>query len=220
MSSWFFLATALFLLAFSAFSPLLHKSDRAKLKVFLKFLRARAAVGGLEGDGMTAWALAPSVGSKVKSFGSQMESLHRSQFSQDKLWARLGCANTCLSQRLWENHRRRAQTPGSFRWRLEDSSMCTVPTVSGWGHSVRVRSGEVHRGREMLIAAFLKTLLMLNRVWLFLTLWTVPARLLCPWDFPGKNTIFPTQESSLAKWILYLPCYLRNPIICSTYLNI
>ena len=35
------------------------------------------------------------------------------------------------------------------------------------------------------------------------TLWTVAARLLCPWDFPGKNTrvgyhfllqgIFPTQ---------------------------
>ena len=38
------------------------------------------------------------------------------------------------------------------------------------------------------------------------TLWTVPARLLCPWDSPGKNTgvgfhfllqgIFPTQGLS------------------------
>ena len=38
---------------------------------------------------------------------------------------------------------------------------------------------------------------------LFETLWTVATRLLCPWDFPGKNTavgchfllqgIFPTQ---------------------------
>ena len=38
------------------------------------------------------------------------------------------------------------------------------------------------------------------------TPWTVAARLLCPWDFPGKNTgvdchfllqgIFPTQESN------------------------
>ena len=37
--------------------------------------------------------------------------------------------------------------------------------------------------------------------------WTVPTRLLCPWDFPGKNTgvgyhfllqqIFPTQRSNL-----------------------
>ena len=38
---------------------------------------------------------------------------------------------------------------------------------------------------------------------LFVILWTVAVRLLCPWDFPGKNTgvgchlllpIFPTQE--------------------------
>ena len=43
------------------------------------------------------------------------------------------------------------------------------------------------------------------------TLWTVPARLLCPWDSPGKNTgvgchtllqgIFPTQGSN--------PCLLH-----------
>ena len=41
----------------------------------------------------------------------------------------------------------------------------------------------------------------------FLLLWTVAARLLCPWDFPGKNTgmgchallqgIFPTQGLKL-----------------------
>ena len=30
---------------------------------------------------------------------------------------------------------------------------------------------------------------MLSRVWLFATAWTVaPARQLCPWNFPGKNT--------------------------------
>ena len=43
-------------------------------------------------------------------------------------------------------------------------------------------------------------------VWLFMTPWTVPARLLCPWNSPGKNTgmschsflqgIFPTQGSN------------------------
>ena len=43
----------------------------------------------------------------------------------------------------------------------------------------------------------------LNRVQLFATPWTVPARLLCPWNSPSKNTavgsqyllqgIFPTQ---------------------------
>ena len=46
----------------------------------------------------------------------------------------------------------------------------------------------------------------LSRVWLFVTPWTTPTRLLCPWDFPGKNTgvgchfllqgIFPTQGSN------------------------
>ena len=45
------------------------------------------------------------------------------------------------------------------------------------------------------------------RVWLCATLWLQPARLLCIWDSPGKNTgvgchallqgIFPTQESNL-----------------------
>ena len=43
-------------------------------------------------------------------------------------------------------------------------------------------------------------------VWLFVTIWTVSCRLLCPWDSPGKNTgvdchallqgIFPTQGSN------------------------
>ena len=47
----------------------------------------------------------------------------------------------------------------------------------------------------------------LSHVWLFVTPWTVATRLLCPWDFPGKNTgvgchfllqgIFPTQGSNL-----------------------
>ena len=47
----------------------------------------------------------------------------------------------------------------------------------------------------------------LSCVQLFVTLWTVAARLCCPWDSPGKNTgmgchfllrgIFPTQGSNL-----------------------
>ena len=28
----------------------------------------------------------------------------------------------------------------------------------------------------------------LSRVRLFVTPWTVPSRLLCPWDFPGNST--------------------------------
>ena len=30
--------------------------------------------------------------------------------------------------------------------------------------------------------------LLLSCVWLFVTSWTYPARLLCPWNSPGKNT--------------------------------
>ena len=51
----------------------------------------------------------------------------------------------------------------------------------------------------------------------FATLWTTTHQLLCPWDFPGKNTgvdwkfflqwIFQTQGSNLhllrCKWVLY-----------------
>ena len=46
----------------------------------------------------------------------------------------------------------------------------------------------------------------LSHVWLFVILWTVTCRLLCPWDFPGKDTgvgcrfllqgIFCSPESS------------------------
>ena len=52
---------------------------------------------------------------------------------------------------------------------------------------------------------------LLSHVQLFATPWTLPARLLCPWDFPGKNTgmgnhfllqeIFPTQG--------WNPCFLH-----------
>ena len=47
---------------------------------------------------------------------------------------------------------------------------------------------------------------LLNCVWLFVTPWTVAHKLLCPWNFPGKNTgvgchflflgVFPTQGST------------------------
>ena len=55
---------------------------------------------------------------------------------------------------------------------------------------------------------------LLSHVRLFVTLWTVGARLLCPWDSPGKNTgmgchatlqgIFPTQRSNP-----HLLCFLH-----------
>ena len=51
------------------------------------------------------------------------------------------------------------------------------------------------------------SLFMLSHVWLFATPWIAPTRLLCPWNFPGKNTrvgrhsllqgIYPTQGSNL-----------------------
>ena len=54
-----------------------------------------------------------------------------------------------------------------------------------------------------------------NRAPLFATPWTVPSKLLCPWDSPGKNTglgcqallqgIFLTQGSNLCL-LLLLPC--------------
>ena len=50
-----------------------------------------------------------------------------------------------------------------------------------------------------------------SHAWLFATLWTVPARLLCAWNSPGKNTgvgcyflfqgIFPTKDQTHISWI-------------------
>ena len=64
-----------------------------------------------------------------------------------------------------------------------------------------------------------------NSLWPFERL---PARLLCPWDSPGKNTgvgchallqeIFPTPGSNLrllypctGRWVLYHQCHLGSP---------
>ena len=74
---------------------------------------------------------------------------------------------------------------------------------------------------------------LLCHVWLLATPWTVPARLLCPWNFPDKNTgegchsllqgIFLTQGSNLSllrllhcRRILY-PCATRFELdICNS----
>ena len=95
------------------------------------------------------------------------------------------------------------------------------------------KGGDVWGLCAYLVAGVLRAACVLShfsRVWLFVTLWTyspwvpgkchkclgnpmdLPARLLCPWDFPGKNTevdchfllqgIFPTQGLKLH--LLYL----------------
>ena len=67
----------------------------------------------------------------------------------------------------------------------------------------------------------------LSHVWLFAIPWTVPIRLFCPWDFPGKNTgehshallqgIFPTQGSNLGllycRQILYRLSHQGSPLV-------
>ena len=74
-----------------------------------------------------------------------------------------------------------------------------------------------------------------SRVQLFVTLWTVPARLLCPWDSPGKKIgvgchallqgIFLTQGSNpsllpLLQWqVLYHWCHLGSPILAASALS-
>ena len=62
-----------------------------------------------------------------------------------------------------------------------------------------------------------------------------PSRLLCPWNFPGKNTgvdchfllqgIFPTQGSNphllhLLLWLLYHQCHLGSPYLSIITLNV
>ena len=71
----------------------------------------------------------------------------------------------------------------------------------------REKKRKVHlNAKFQRIASKEKKVKLLSRVRLFATPWTVVYQLLCPWDFPGKNTglgchfllrgIFLTQESS------------------------
>ena len=43
-----------------------------------------------------------------------------------------------------------------------------------------------------------------SRVWLFATLWTMPARLLCLWNFPGKNTMPGVSCHALLQGIILI----------------
>ena len=66
----------------------------------------------------------------------------------------------------------------------------------------------------------------LNLIWLFETPWRAAPRLLCPWDFPGKNTgvgchsllqgIFLAQGSNLCllhcRRIFYCVSHQENPL--------
>ena len=54
---------------------------------------------------------------------------------------------------------------------------------------------------------------LLSPIWLFLTPWTVPTRLLCPWEFSTKNTevgaIFSSRGSSRPRnwtWVSCISC--------------
>ena len=72
---------------------------------------------------------------------------------------------------------------------------------------------------------------LLSSVWLFVTPWLQPARLLCPWNSPGKNSgvdchshlqgIFPTQRSKLGlqnfRQILYCLSHQKSPGIYFTW---
>ena len=62
-------------------------------------------------------------------------------------------------------------------------------------------------------------------VWFFVILWSVPTRLLCPWDSPGKNTgvscyallqgIFPTQgPNSCLLWLLHCRWIIYLSLLC------
>ena len=46
----------------------------------------------------------------------------------------------------------------------------------------------LHKGGLNVVLDVLMEVKSLSRVQLFATPWTVATRLLCPWDFPGKNT--------------------------------
>ena len=68
---------------------------------------------------------------------------------------------------------------------------------------------------------------LLSFVLLFLTLWTVPCHLLCPWDFPDKNAgvgcHFLLQEIFLwllhCRWILYHWAFEETPMIFKSYVK-
>ena len=61
-----------------------------------------------------------------------------------------------------------------------------------------------------------------SHVRLFATPWTVPARLLCPWDSPGKNTgVGPgIEHGSPELQAVSLPSELPGKLFESDYLSL
>ena len=80
-------------------------------------------------------------------------------------------------------------------------------------------------GKESTCNAGVSNYWLLSHALLFVTPWLQPTRLLCPWDFSGKDTgvgchfllqgIFPTQGSNLGllyyRQILYRLSYKGSP---------
>ena len=66
------------------------------------------------------------------------------------------------------------------------------------------------RIKEHMLGVARVLLLFTELVQLFVTPWTVAARLLCPWDFPGKNTgvgcYFLLQGIFRPRDWIYVPC--------------
>ena len=76
-------------------------------------------------------------------------------------------------------------------WQIDGETMETVTDFIFLGSRITADGDCSDEMKKTLVPwkkSYDKPVKLLSRIRLFATTWTVPARLLHPWDFPGKNT--------------------------------
>ena len=139
------------------------------------------------------------------------------------MWSAMNCTRSCTDVhfREWhlilKNDSRRIS--GLLAVGVNEISFCAFRSQHISLFSVAPTLGNCGQKGTLCQMGLLVGLL-LSCVWLFATPWTVAARLLCPWDSPGKNTgvgchfflqgIFPTQK--LNPCLLHLLNWQADPL--------
>ena len=80
-----------------------------------------------------------------------------------------------------------ADLQGPWVWSLV-RELRSCMQVARWFSGLRSKWYPKRSGHSVAIFTALRAVCVLSCAWLFATPWTVIARLLCPWKFPGKST--------------------------------
>ena len=133
-----------------------------------------------------------STGGSLVSFAWKVSFIKLPSQGRIFRWSQGSCA---ISTSQWPTGLPRIEWASARRWaHLVMEANSTLSSLGRWTKP-RISESTVHREHVFLFPILLPSIFkccmhacLLSHVRLFVTPWTKPARLLCLWNFPGKNT--------------------------------